>query len=286
MKLNQLAAFPAPIRLLVFLLLLGLIWLPLAVPIVVWSRDPNQTTIAVMLLLFVEFLFLVRWWGRQVHHDPKIFQTYGLVLSRQSLHELLQGLGWGVLSVGLMFLVQGILGWQSWQVPSSTFLRIAAEGLLVAVGVGLAEELVFRGWILDELQRDYQLQIALWLNSLIFATLHFLKPLPEIIRTFPQFPGLVLLGLILVWMKRSTSQHHYTAVKLTRFSGRLGLPIGFHAGLVWGYYLLKVGNLVKATDRVPAWVTGIDGNPLSGLVGLLFLSGLAIYWRQRVKVAT
>jgi uncharacterized protein len=87
--------------------------------------------------------------------------------------------------------------------------------------------------------------------------------------------------LILVWMKRTTRSQRRTAVRLTTHTGRLWLPIGFHAGLVWSYYLLKVGELVQLTNRVPEWVTGIDGNPLAGVMGLLFLTGLAVYWRQR-----
>ncbi|WP_225931146.1 CPBP family intramembrane glutamic endopeptidase [Leptolyngbya sp. 7M] len=279
--LDQLRNFPAPLRIVAFLLLLGIIWLPFAIPIALWSRDPNQTTIWAMMVLFVEFLLLVRWWGRQIHHERQVFQTYGLTLNRISLVEGLQGLGWGTASLLLLFLVQSLVGWVSWRPPQVSFGQIILEGLLVALGVGLAEELVFRGWILDELQRDYSPGVALWANSGVFAALHFIKPLPEIIRTFPQFPGLVLLGAILVWMKRSTRSQQRTAVKLITHNGRLGLPIGFHAGLVWGYYLLKVGGLVTLTNRVPAWVTGIDENPLAGLVGLLFLASLAIYWRRR-----
>lgn len=282
-QLTQLADFPAPMRILAFLLLLVMCWIPLAAPIALLSRDPNQTTIWVMLLLFVEFVVLMRWWGRQVRNDPQILQTYGLVFNQQAFRELLYGFSWGIVSLLLMFLLQGGLGWLSWQGPSTSIGRVAVEGLLVAIGVGLAEELVFRGWILDELQRDYSLQVGLWANSLIFATLHFVKPLPEIVRTFPQFPGLVLLGLALVWMKRSTRYQRRTAVRLTTHSGRLGLPIGLHAGFVWGYYLLKVGGLVRLTGRAPEWVTGIDGNPLAGLVGLLFLTGLAGYWHRRSK---
>jgi membrane protease YdiL (CAAX protease family) len=269
------------VRIVAFLLLVGLCWIPFAIPIALWSRDSNQTTILVMLLLFLEFIVLIRWWGQRVHHDRQIFQTYGLICNRNSLRELLQGFGLGTASLLLLFGVQGGLGWLSWTLPHSALPKIALEGLLVALGVALAEELVFRGWILDELQRDYSAQVALWANSVLFAALHFIKPLSEISRTFPQFPGLVLLGSILVWMKRTTRSQRRTAVRLTTHTGRLALPIGFHAGLVWSYYLLKVGALMQLTNRAPTWVTGIDGNPLAGAVGLLFLTGLAGYWRQR-----
>ncbi len=233
-----------------------------------------------MSLLFVEFVLLMRWWGRAIYRDRQIFQTYGLGWNLPNLQDFLRGLGWGLASLTLMFLLQGGLGWLRWQLPTGDFWRIALEGFVVAIGTGLAEELVFRGWILRELEHDYSASVALGANSLMFAILHFLKPLPEAIRTFPQFPGLVLLGLILVWMKRSTRSQRRTAVSLQTQAGRLGLPIGFHAGLVWGYYLLKVGELTRLTNRAPDWLTGIDGNPLAGLIGLFFLTGLALYWRQ------
>jgi threonine/homoserine efflux transporter RhtA len=86
----------------------------------------------------------------------------------------------------------------------------------------------------------------------------------------PQFAGLVLLGLALVWAKQS--RH-----------GRLGLAIGLHAGLVWGNYIINAGQLVQYSGQVPAWVTGIDKNPLAGMMGLLFLSGIALRMRQAAK---
>lgn len=280
-RLAQLANFPAPLRILAFLLLLASVWLPVALLIAVWSHDANRTTILTMALLFLGFLALIPRWGRWLHHEPQIFRTYGLGFDPESRRELLLGFGIGLSSLLLMFGLYGLLGWLNWQVPSLRLGRIAIEGFLVAIGVGLAEELVFRGWILDELERDYRPHMALWVNSLCYALLHFIKPLPEVIRTFPQFPGLVLLGLILVWMKRSTQGQRRTTVSLLMRPGRLALPIGFHAGIVWSYYLFNVGGLAKPNHTAPEWLTGIDGNPLAGAMGLLFLGGLAFYWRRQ-----
>lgn len=287
-QLTRLADYPAPLRILLFLLLLAGLWLPFAAPIALISRDANQTTIWAMLLLFIEFILLMRWWGWQVYQERQIFRVYGLVFNQQSGREMLLGFGIGLLSVMLMFAVEAIFGWLTWHIPPGsspalTLLRVALEGILVAVGVGLAEEVVFRGWILHELQHQYSPVVALWATSSFYAALHFIKPLPEVLRTLPQFPGLVLLGLICGWMKQSTRSQRRSSVSLITRPGRLGLPIGFHAGLVWGYYLLKVGELVQSTNRAPEWVTGIDGNPLAGAVGLLFLASLAFHWRKQAS---
>ena len=99
------------------------------------------------------------------------------------------------------------------------------------------------------------------INSIIFASLHFIKPLTEIIRTSVTFPALVLLGYILVVAKRS-------------HKNLLGISIGLHGGLVWGYYLINVGQIVKYNDKLPSWITGIDNNPIAGIMGLIFLSAL------------
>lgn len=137
----------------------------------------------------------------------------------------------------------------------------------MAFGVGLAEELLFRGWLVDELQWDYGPNVSLWLSSTLYALLHFVKPFAEIWRTSPSFPGLLLLGLMLGWTRIARK-------------GRLGFPIGLHAGLVWGYYVINVGDLVLYTSQVPVWVTGIDRNPLAGSMGLLFLGLIALGLRQ------
>lgn len=182
------------------------------------------------------------------------------------------GLGIGLFAVLSLFSLEGWFGWLVWQ-QNIALSKVILEGLASAIAVGLAEELLFRGWLLDELQRDYRPNVVLWTVTLIFASLHFIKPLPDMLRTAPQFPGLVLLGLTLVWAKRASNR-------------RLGLSIGIHAGLIWGYYIINVGQLIKYTGEVPDWITGVNQNPLAGIVGLVFLSGIALGMNKRSHLLT
>lgn len=253
-----------------FVLGLALLWLPLAIPIYLWlPADANTVSIVAIALLGVFFIGLLRVWGKRVQGYRSVWGQYGLVATRRNVQELLLGLGLGWGFVLALFGTLSLLGWAQWQ-PAPNLWRWVLEGSLTALGVGLGEELCFRGWLLDELEQDYDGAIALWANSLFFAVLHFLKPWSEIARTFPQFPGLVILGLSLVWARRRTRY-------------RLGQAIGLHAGLVWGYYVINVGNLILFTGVVPDWVTGVDQNPLAGLVGIGFLGLLALWvrWQPR-----
>ncbi len=268
-KFSEIADYPAPVRLGIFTIALLVIWLPLAAPIY-WllGSDRNLVTILTMGLMFVEFLFLLRFWGKKVYDRPQIYKHYGLVWTRQNGIDFLKGLSIGLWFCLGLFILEGLLGWLEWTTPTVALFLVIAEGLLSALGIALAEELLFRGWILDELERDYQPQTVLWVNAILFASCHFIKPIEEIIRTFPTFPALILLGLSLVWAKRG-------------HKNRLGICIGLHAGLVWGYYIVNVGKLVQNTEKISPLITGIDSNPIAGVTGLLFLGILAFWMRTK-----
>lgn len=268
--ISLLAQRPVAIRIIGFVLCLLVIWLPVAIPVYLLVQDTNLVTILTMAMLAIAFFIFLPRWGNLVHNQPHIYQHVGLEFTRKNGVELLRGLAIGLISIQLLFLVQGSLGWLKWQQPSDSVVRFILEAIPTALGTALAEELFFRGWIYDELERDYKHKpgVVLWGVALIFAISHFLKPIPEIIRTSPQFFGLLLLALLCIWAKR-------------RSRGRLGLSIGIHAGLIWGWYVVNVGKLIEYTGKVPVWMTGVNDNPLAGVVGLSFLVILVFWMRSK-----
>jgi membrane protease YdiL (CAAX protease family) len=272
--LSRLAQYPAPVRILCFILLLLLVWVPLALPISLVVNDPNTSSILTLPILYVEFVLLVRFWGRRVYHQPNLLWSYGLEFTRRMGGEWLTGLAIGLVSVLALFGTQILFGWLVWKgLPSP---RIVLEGLLIASGIGFAEELLFRGWLLDELERDYTPNRAMWIDATIFALIHFIKPLDQLRRIFVAFPALLLLGLTLVWAKRARPDPEDGVRK------GLGLPMGLHGGLVWGYYIVNVGQVVSFPNRVPEWLTGIDRNPLASVTGLVFLGILAWVMQRQI----
>ena len=258
-------------RLLYFIGALFVLWLPLAIPIFIFLRHNNNlASIVNYVVLFFELIFLWRFWGQAVYGETEIFARYGLVRSRINAIEFVRGLAIGCCFCWSLFISEAIFGWIEIIPPSVSLIRIVIEGFLSAIALSLVEELIFRGWLIDELKRDYSQGKVIGVGATIFALLHFLKPVSEIIRTAVTFPALVLLGIILIVAKYNHGD-------------RLGNSIGIHGGLVWAYYIVNVGSLIRYTNQVPVWITGIDGNPIAGVMGIIFLASLLWLTSQKMR---
>lgn len=248
------------------------LWLPWAIPLYLIWGEPGPVSWLSLGLLYSLFILLLREWGQRIHRQKQPLRFYGLRLNRQLGREA--GLGWllGLGLIGVLFGGQWGLGWVGFEGFPDPFLKIVWEGLLTGLGVGFAEELLFRGWLQQELELDYQPNSAVMIQALIFAALHFIRPLDVIVATAPQFLGLVLLGLSLGWAKQAWGR-------------RLGMAMGLHGGLVAGYYWVNVGGLFKPSAGIPEWLTGVGGNPLAGLIGLILLWVLAGVMGYRAATA-
>ncbi|NBD33239.1 MAG: CPBP family intramembrane metalloprotease, partial [Cyanobacteria bacterium] len=161
--LTQIQSFPAPLRIGFFLILLVIFWLPVAIPVqLLLNNDPNLVTILVMGWLFILFFILIKVIGQKIYQQVAPYQKIGLSLTSRNSKEVLQGLVVALTLTFTLFALQGSLGWLNWQGNALPFWRLILEGALTGIGVAFAEESVFRGWLLNELEQDYSLKIALW----------------------------------------------------------------------------------------------------------------------------
>jgi uncharacterized protein len=262
-RLNSLvdviASSSAIVKVLVFFLAWLLAWLPIAIPLAIalkW-RPPKPLAISqkIPLVLSLYALAPLVLWGF-THIERKAFATYGLILNRSSFISLLLGLGLGILGVGLLFSLERWVGWIVVnQANQRQFFAALLPTLAIALVVSLVEEVVFRGFLLNQLQQDYVIWIAAVSSSFIFALLHLVWEGTEVL---PQLPGLWLMGIVLVIARWADG-------------GSLGLACGLHAGWVWGIASLDTAQLIQYTDRGPELMTGIKKQPLAGGMGLLLM---------------
>ena len=234
-------------------------WLPVAIICAIaldWRPSKAITAEQKLPLLASLYLIapLVLWGVRWL--TGASFSDYGLSWNPWLLTSVSAGMGCGVIGMMVLFGSQTALGWVTWQpVIWRRLALVLFSTLLLALWIGGTEELVFRGFILTQLQQDYQIWIAAAISSLIFALLHLVWEQQE---TLPQLPGLWLLGMVLV---------------LARYidSGSLGLAWGLHAGWIWAIASLDSAQIISYTGKAGEWITGQAGKPLAGIVGILCL---------------
>ena len=169
-SLASLKRFPAIVRIIAFLLILGLCWAPFALPILLLVKDANLQSLLTMPILYFLFVGLLQIWNPAVHSENQPLKRYGLHSLNLNFKNLFSGLlvAWGF--VLILFFFQGDMGWMQWFNPSPGLSKIVLESLVVSLAVGFAEELLFRGWLLDELDRDYSKRTATIACSAIFAS--------------------------------------------------------------------------------------------------------------------
>jgi hypothetical protein len=98
------------------------------------------------------------------------------------LRALLRGLLKAAALLGLVVIGLQLAGALTW--PLQTSATVVLNGLALALGVGFAEELLFRGWLLGELELQWGRQRALLLQAALFSLVHtrFNLPLLPLLR--------------------------------------------------------------------------------------------------------
>jgi uncharacterized protein len=176
---------------------------------------------------------------------------------KDALKALLRGLIKAVLLLLVLCIGLFLSGQLKWQPQISAGLLL--NGLALGLGVGFAEELLFRGWLLGELEfrfasKAWGKSIALVLQALVFSLAHtrFNLPLASLLGLLG---GLTLLGLALGLQRRADAGLIWGAVAL-------------HGGLVGGWFVLNQGLIGQQ-----------EGNPIGSLLAWLPL--LLLIWVRR-----
>lgn len=215
---------------------------------------------------------LVTWPARRFL-DRRSFASLGLRWDRHALPDLVFGVWLGGLLMGLIYLFEWAVGWLTfegwgWQTASNWAIWMLGT-LIVYVAVGYYEELLSRGYHLQNLADGLNLPLGLVLSSAVFSLAHLTNPDAKLLSVI----GIFAAGFFLAYGWIRTRQ--------------LWIPIGLHIGwnffqgTVFGFPVSGLGgfHLIRQTVAGSQIITGGAFGPEAGLVGLAAMGvGAGLIW--------
>lgn len=207
--------------------------------------------------------------------DKRSFESLGLKLDKQTLLDILAGIGITFIQMGCIYVLMLALGWLTfvgfaWEFdPIQVVLRGLITFFIVFIIVGWNEELLSRGYQLQTIASGINLFWGVVISSAVFGLLHLGNPN----ATWVSAVGIFFAGVYLAYGYIRTGQLWLS----------IGLHIGwnFFEGVVFGFPVsgLDIYALTRIKVQGPELWTGGAFGPEAGLIVLpsLILGAFLIY---------
>ena len=236
------------------------LWIPIAIPLThkINYQFPQIPTLEQKLILVVSlYTFAPIILGLMIKWDNQSWLSIGWQWQLKELVLFAQGLILALSSIIIIFALEFATGLINWQGKNSSgLLALILPVFFLGSGISWVEELIFRGFLINQLMADFPLWGSAIASSTIFALLHLVW---ERQKTIPQLPGLWLMGMVLI------------AARIL-VGGDLALAWGLHTGWILGLSCVDGAELIDYNTDHKNWLTGIDRQPLAGVFGILGLS--------------
>lgn len=248
----------------VLLLMLGIL-IQIPVDWVMHLLAPNKMEMVLVTATIISFLAITLsvYFARRMF-DRRSFTSLGVNWDSISAKDLGAGIVISGILVALIYLVEWGFGWLefqgfSWQTIGWKYVgSLLVVAILVWVLVGWSEELVLRGYWLQNLRDGTNLSLGVLLSSVVFAFGHFANPN----LGWEALIGLFVAGLFFAFAYLRTNL--------------LWMPIGLHIG--WNFFESSVfgfpvsgldyPSLISQTGQGPAILTGGNFGPEAGMIML------------------
>jgi membrane protease YdiL (CAAX protease family) len=229
----------------------------------------SPLVIVIIALTAVPAVYIARRWI-----DKKSFVSLGLQWSSQGAADLLFGFFLSGIMAGAVFVVMAALGYIGNIQMATSFWQAAGlltGSLLIMTLVGFWEELVFRGYILQNMAEGMGLRTAVLVSCLLYGLIHSAYPTAGLLST----AFIVLFGYLRIYGLLRT--------------GQLWLSIGMHAG--WNFFQATVFGFAAsghAEDRTLVthdalaadWLSGGDFGPEASIVTIPVVLFALVAMRQ------
>ena len=224
-------------------------------------RDISSSNLSIIgtIITFILFLTALPSWGQIRWKTNNSWEYIGLDLTNKFIifKRFFNGLIFSVFLLFILFLFLFLCGWVDgvYYIKSTELLNAT----LLVVGIVFAEEIVFRGWLMEEMVLLFGSRRGMIFQSTIFSLAHYRSDI-GLLALIPFLIGLFLFGLVLT-------------IRRTMDRGSLWGCIGLHGGLVGIWYLFDSGMVLFSIDT-PYFLLGPSKdmvNPIGGVIGITIL---------------
>lgn len=263
-------------RIAVFVLLLACFFVAFAVPIehidalnyMFWAEAPAVIA-ALALMARIE--------GRSL-------ADFGLTRERVALRDVILGFVVGGITMSLVVGLMAVRGWYhcspGWHSPG--LAGSMAMWIFVYLSIAVSEELIYRGYFFQTLERRWGSDIAFAATMVTFGLMHLTIDVPH------ASAGLKVIGSLSIAVEAGIL--FATAYLLTR---RLWMPIGIH--WAWNFFEGPVfGTPVTGSNTEqpllqghitgPSWATGGGFGPEASIPALLIGTALGLLFLWFVQI--
>ena len=233
----------------------------LATPIFLLGVDKENLSLIGTIFTFLIYVFSLPKWFKLRWGINNTWTLLGINKIDKNINLFiffLRGLLLSVILISLILIPIISTKWGHWTGTISPNTFINAICLLIVVG--FAEELIFRGWLLEELKKQFGLKKAIIGQAFIFSIVHIGFDLP-FLQMLSILSGLFLLGILLSLIR-------------IKDNNSLWGCIGLHGGL-GGLWFITNNGLLEISKNSPKWLVGpgtINTNPLGGIFGISLMA--------------
>jgi len=251
-------------------ILYGLGWV-LAQPLLLINFDKEKLSLIGTIYTFFLFIFLLPYWFNIRWRLRNTWEILGINTNNffRNIIDFSKGILFSLLLITLILMPILKGNYIFWEGEFSQAIFLNSVLLIL---VGLAEELIFRAWLLEELKIAYGMKIAITSQALVFSFVH-----PVSNDYFWNIIGL-RLGLFLLGI--------FLSLVRINDKGSLWKCIGIHGGLV-GIWFFVNNSLIKFAENTPSFLAGPFTqnipNPIGSFCAILILIFLCIFYTKKSR---
>ena len=233
----------------------------------------NTLSIVGTIITFVLFLILLPSWGDIRWNTSQVWLYIGLDINNKFriIKKFFSGFLFSSFLLLIFCLFIYLCGW----IESVNYIEFGTllNAILLVIGIVFAEEIVFRGWLMEEMILLFGLKRGIVFQAAIFSLAHYRSDI-GLLALIPFLIGLFLFGLVLT-LRRIFDK------------GSLWGCIGLHGGLVGIWYLFDSGMVVFSSNT-PYYLLGPSRsmvNPIGSVIGITILL-INIFYQRRLFART